>query len=248
MTITKDQMNTKLTALIAQREVWEAGTYKQANAELYAILEQCGVIYAALKEDKKSARAFSALADDQGVIFNKGTSLALKIVRLVFGKQGHREFAYTRVIKLWFEERTEGQTLTNFVIEHGGIENVRRNVGKASSDKLTADDYRAIAEEAFAEGEALATLSIEKYMLADTENDSDYLVAIVRCDGNGIGEVLYGSNKRSLVSNALAVMGKELGDLQEQDTSKDEIAEKRKRKTENIKKYFANLRMQKTAA
>ena len=145
-TITKTQLNNTLNALIAQRELWQNGTYAKANAELCAILEKCGEIYAALKADKKNARAFNAIADELGVAFNKGTSLALKIVRIVFGAQTNREFAYARVIKVWFAERADEQTLTNFVIEHGGVENVRRKVGNTTASKLSAEDYKDIAE------------------------------------------------------------------------------------------------------
>jgi hypothetical protein len=118
----KTQLYKTLNTLIAQREVWEDGVYKQANAEMYAILEKCAEIYAALKEEKKNARAFNAIAEEQGINFNKGTSLALKIVRFVFGAQRNREFAYASVIKIWYDEREEAQTLTNYVIEQGGVE------------------------------------------------------------------------------------------------------------------------------
>ncbi|PWG15642.1 hypothetical protein [Salibaculum griseiflavum] len=74
----KTKLHDTLTTLVAQREHWENGVYKQANAELYAILEQCAGIYAQLKEDKAHARAFNALAEELGITFNKGTSLALR--------------------------------------------------------------------------------------------------------------------------------------------------------------------------
>ena len=67
----KNELKATLNTLIAQREVWEDGVYKQANAELCAILEKCGEIYTALREDKKNARAFNAIAEEQGVNFNK---------------------------------------------------------------------------------------------------------------------------------------------------------------------------------
>jgi len=79
----KMELNATLVTLIAQREHWENGVYKQANAELYAILEQCACIYVQLKKDKANARAFAALAEELDIKFNKGTSMALKIVRVV---------------------------------------------------------------------------------------------------------------------------------------------------------------------
>jgi len=202
MTNFKTELNTTLATLTAQREAWENGSYKQANAELYAILEKCAGIYAQLKEDKAHARTFNALADELGIKFNTGTSLALKIVRVVFGQERNREYAYARVLKLWFGERSEAQTLTNFVIEHGGIENVRRAANGKQANKLTADDYREIAANALTGEHALATFGLQDYMLRDEENDTDYVVALVRCDGTGNGKIVFGSNKRALVFNA----------------------------------------------
>lgn len=234
----KTELNNTLNALIAQRELWEYGTYKQANTELYAILEQCGEMFAALREDKKNARAFNAIAEEQGIAFNKGTSLALKIVRVVFDAQTNREFAYARVIKVWFDERTDEQTLTNYVIEHGGVENVRRTASNNAKTKLSADDYRDIAEDALVSAHALATLDVQGYMLSDAENDSDYVVALVRCDNDGNGEVVYGSNKRALVNNALAVAGKELDSLQEQAESEDTLEDVKQKKAKNMKLFL----------
>lgn len=244
----KIELSTTLTTLIAQREHWENGTYKQANAELYAILEQCAGIYAQLKDDKAKARAFNALSEELNIRFNKGTSLALKIVRVVFGQEKGREHAYASVLKLWYVERTEQQTLTNFVIERGGIENVRRNAASTKTNKLTADDYKDIAANALTGDFALATFSIENYMLNDDENDTDYMVALVHCDAKGTGRIVYGSNKRALVHNALAVIGKEIDEQQNKAESKETLAEAKQRKAINVQKFVERMLTNKTAA
>lgn len=248
MTNFKTELNTTLATLTAQREAWENGSYKEANAELYAILEKCAGIYAQLKGDKAHARTFNAVADELGVNFNKGTSLALKIVRVVFGQERNREHAYARVLKLWFEERSEAQTLTNFVIEHGGIENVRRAASSKQTNKLTADDYKEIAENALTGEHAIATFGLQDYMLRDEENDTDYVVALVRCDGTGNGKIVFGSNKRALVFNALAVMGKELDDLQKRTDSKDTLDAVKQRKTVDMQQFVARTLANKVAA
>ena len=105
MTHFNTELADSITTLISQREVWENGLYKQANAELYSILEKCSIIYAELRNDKSNLNAFKAIANELGINFGKGTSLALKIVRIVFGRQSNREFAYARVIKIGFEQK-----------------------------------------------------------------------------------------------------------------------------------------------
>ena len=85
-------------------------------------------------------------------------------------------------------------------------------------------------------------------MLSDSENDTDYVVALVHCDGTGNGKIVYGSNKRALVDNALAVMGKELDDLQTKTDSKDTLDDVKQRKTADVKQFAARVLASKTAA
>jgi len=239
MSNVKIELNNKLTALIEQRKVWEDGVYKQANAELYKILENCAGIYAKLKEDKAQARAFNAVAEELGIKFNKGTSLALKIVRVVFGQGRNREHAYASVLKLWFEERDDAQTLTNFVIERGGIENIRRSASSLKVTKYTAEDYRDIADSALSGQRGIQSFTIKDYMLSDSENDTDYLVALVRYDSAGVGYIIYGSNKKALVNAALATAGKELDTRMKQSTQLQSKDEQKKLTANDIGKFIS---------
>lgn len=235
----KTDLHTTLNDLIQRRAAWEDGVYNQANTELYAILQQCAKVFADCRDDKKTARSFNAVVEALGIKFNKGTSMALKVVRVVFGQQNQREFAYARVLKLWHEEGGEGQTLTNYVIEKGGIENVRRNEGKKATPTLSADDYKEIAANTMAETSELASFPVAKHMLRDEDNTTDYMVALVVCDANGTGKVIYGSNRRSLVDAALAVIGKEINELQQEEDGADLRNAKLQQTTQNLKRFIA---------
>lgn len=248
MTTTKEKLFKAIDDLIQRRTVWEDGTYKQANQQLYSILEQCAVMYAECREDKATARSFLAVAEELGIAFNKGTSMALKIVRVVFGQERQREFAYSRVLKLWYAEHSEGQTLTNYVIEKGGLENVRRNEGKKATPALKNEDYRKIAATTMSETPALASFPVAEYMLRDEDNVSDYMVALVFRDANGTGKVVYGSNRSSLVDAALAVMGKEINELQLEHENTDLLDVARKQTADNIKNFFAKQAVHQRAA
>lgn len=244
----KMELNAALAQLIAQREQWEHGVYKQANTELYAILEQCAEIYARLKNDKAHARMFNAVTHELDIKFNKGTSLALKIVRVVFGQESNREFAYARVLKTWFDQSDPEQTLTSFVIECGGIENVRRGKSSKAPNKLSAADYRDIAASALTGDHSLGSFALQNYMLSDSENDTDYLVALVHSDGNGSGKIVYGSNQRALVNTVLSVVGKELDERQKHIESKTTLHEVKQRKVEDMKEFVARTISGKAAA
>jgi hypothetical protein len=78
-------------------------------------------------------------------------------------------------------------------------------------------------------------------MLGDENNDTDYMVALVRYDENGVGSVLAGSNKRALVSNTLAALGKQIDDLQQAQKGTDTQADKREQAAENMKHFLAGL-------
>ena len=244
----KTQLSSTLNSLISRRETWESGVYKQANAELYEILTKCGEVYAELKEDTPSLRAFKALVDDQGIQFNRGTSLALKIVRLVFGAQTNREFAYARVIKLWFDQREDGQSLSSFVIEQGGVENVRRRAGSASAHKLTPDDYREIATDVFSQGKEISSFPLNDSMLVDEDNDTDFMVVLVHNSGQGIGRVVAGTNKRSLVNSALAVMGKQVHSQEKQEQSLLDHRSHKQAVASNIQRFLADQHRELAAA
>lgn len=233
----KTELTNTFNTLIAQRETWENGSYKKANDDLYAILDQCGAIYASVRDNKDNAHTLNAVADELGVAFTKGTSAALKVVRVVFGKQGNREFAYARVLRVWFDERDADQTVTNFLIERGGIESVRR-ASKSKAPDLSSDDYRDIAATALVYSKALTTLTLANAMITDDKNDTGYIVALVR-NNNGVGEVLYATNKASLVNTALAVTGKELDELQKKAGSTTAAAEKRNATLDNVKQFLA---------
>jgi hypothetical protein len=228
-----------LEELHAQRSAWEEGTYKRSNDELYAILEECGRIFAELRESKARVRVFNAAIDEMEVTFNTRTSMALKIVRVVFGQQTRREYAYANVLKVWFKERDAEQTVTNFLLERGGVENVRRSAARGNKHKLTADDYREIATNALQGSVTFGTFDLQNDMLRDNENDTDYAVALVKCDARGEAAIVYSSNKRTLVDNALAVIGKELEERQREAESRETLSDVKQRKAESIKEFIA---------
>ena len=66
------------------------------------------------------------------------TSLATKIVRLIFGDCGKRAYTYAKVITVAAVDKPSTQSLHTFIANAGGIEEVRRN----SLDKVNASVQR----------------------------------------------------------------------------------------------------------
>ena len=61
----------------------------------------------------------------------------------------------------------------------------------------------------------------------------------MHCDSAGKGKIVYGSNKRGLVNNALAVIGKDIDDLQKQAASKETLDDIKVQKTADMKQFIA---------
>ncbi len=100
--------------------VWEEGTLRAANDELYAILEGVYALYAELKAEVGKRRAFAALLTDLEIKTQANTSLALKVIRYVFAGQGRREEAYARVVAIAHDMKGPDQSFTSYVQECGG--------------------------------------------------------------------------------------------------------------------------------
>ena len=84
---------------IAQaRAVWEEGTLKSANNRLYAILERCFAVFTEMKEDTAKRRVLNALLTDRSMKPRANTSLGLKVIRFVFGREGSEKSQRRRLI------------------------------------------------------------------------------------------------------------------------------------------------------
>ena len=93
-------ISNQLTSLSSQRSTWEAGSYKQSNDELYAILDGCHRLLGELRASTKSRKQLNAALEQAGFPVQSNTSLELKVVRAVFGTDGHRAFGYVRVLQV----------------------------------------------------------------------------------------------------------------------------------------------------
>jgi hypothetical protein len=140
--------------LIAQREKWETGTYAASNAELYAVLGNTLDLFLKVRKDLGLSRAVTSLMDTYGVQYNSATSLALKIVRLVFVGKGrekkieNRAYTYARVLTVAAEAGINGEQLPQFITDNHGIDEIRRQDKDGETDAQKAKRARDYAEAA----------------------------------------------------------------------------------------------------
>ena len=138
-------LEAELDKISEARVLWEEGTLKSANAELYAILDRCFAVFTEMKEDTAKRRVLNGLLTDRSMKPRTSTSLGLKVIRYVFGKEGNREQAYAKVLSIVYDLKPQDQSFTAYIEQCGGVEEVRRESTVKDGKAMSADDYKQIA-------------------------------------------------------------------------------------------------------
>lgn len=161
----------QLDALSTKRQAWELTDFKKANEGLYSLLSECLDVFHsqfvnASEEDRKSLRASLAeLSKVKGIRVVKTTTTLTMFVRFVFGSDRKRAHGYSYVLKAAISRGIEAANLPAWIVEQGGIEEVKRQMVQ-SEDSIKrkqdiADATVAVqAEMEVAEISPLATVQI----------------------------------------------------------------------------------------
>ncbi|WP_324073445.1 MAG: hypothetical protein RSE14_10495 [Erythrobacter sp.] len=220
-TVTAETLSTVADNLIAQREVWQKGSYATSNAELYKLLGGCLDLYNVIKHDPSLAKGLNAYLRLLGVDFTENTSLELRLARLVFATPGaeqkikNRVNAYARVIKVAAAHGQTSATISQFIVANHGIEEIRRSGVKAGQDspaKIKSRN-RDVAETQFADPTLpalFAGFAIPEQLMP--EAGQRYSVALVRRNPDGTGSIVFGTGNTAVVNTVLAAGGKGLVD------------------------------------
>lgn len=201
-----------IDALTEQRRRWEEGTYAASNEELYALLGNTLDLFIKVRADVGLAKAVSSLMDTYKLTYNSSTTLSVKIVRLIFegkereGKLKQRAYSYARVLTVAAENSIVGDTLAKFIIEHNGIEEIRR-VGKTGqSDAVKAKQNRDHAEAVLVKEEPIEAVPMNEQL--QPKDGSLYSLALVRKNSDGSGSIVFGTNNPAAVNTVLSIAGK----------------------------------------
>jgi hypothetical protein len=213
---TKFQLSQAVNALIAQRKKWEEGTYAASNAELYKLLGDTLELFLAIRKDVGLSRAVTDLLDTYGVQHNSSTSLALKIVRLVFVGKGRetkiakRAFTYARVLTVAAEAGVTGDKLPQFITDNHGIDEIRRQSTPGDSEADKAKRAREYAQAKLVAQAGIAPVS----MIDDLQpvDGAQYSLALIRKNEDGTGSIVFGTNNVAAVNTVLTIAGKALKD------------------------------------
>lgn len=134
--------------LKARRENWEMHQLRASNDVLYGILGDCYAIYVRTQKNDALREKFLKAYDAKYGKCKANTSIATKIVWAVFGKHlEQRAFNYSNVLRTVYQNLKDepGKTFREYVIEVGGIEEIRRNGGNTDAVKAKREAERQTA-------------------------------------------------------------------------------------------------------
>lgn len=235
-------LEAELDKISEARVVWEEGSLKSANAELYGILERCFAVFTEMKDDTAKRRVLNGLLTDRNMKPRTSTSLGLKVIRYVFGKEGNREQSYARVLSIVYDLKPADQSFTAYIEQCGGVEEVRRDSQVKDGKAMTAEDYKQIAVAGLNMARIpVASFDLPEFIQPNSEYDEDYVVGLIRCNPDGTGDLLFGNNDAKVIDTVLVASGKYL-DQKAQDAQKGlEVADLAKRRAEDVKSFAPKL-------
>ena len=208
-TMTPDQLVQQIDALSSARTAWENGTYKASNDELYALLDRCRVLLLEVQADRQLSMQIGKLIAERGLGGRSNTSLAVKIVRLVFGDCGKRAFIYAKVITVAAIEMRPNQSMATFITDGRGVENISRNNPIAAANPASRQDNINLAATELSSAKAIAPLpAVAKGIPCDKDADGYFALALIRRDKDGTDKVVFRINNMTVVNSALAAAGK----------------------------------------
>ncbi len=206
---TKATIKSATTALTAQQHydamlkiatkaaTWNSTSYKKATDELFALLSDC---YASVADIRKQGtamvRELNKVLTANGIVFNDGTSLETRVVRVVFGNIGKRAHIYARVLRNAHEQSVKPTNLTKWLVEQGGVEAVRRQHKVLTPTEVKAQRVKTAEK-------ALPLVKAKQLSNAPKLDGSDYVLALVQ-HTNGKQRIVGFCESVALVKQALA--------------------------------------------
>ena len=242
---TKFELSNVVEALIAQREKWETGTYAASNAELYTLLGNTLDLFLKVRKNVGLSRAVSDLMDTYGVQYNSATSLALKIVRLVFVGKGreakiaNRAYTYARVLTVAAAEGVTGEQLPKFIADRHGIDEIRRQNSTGETAAQKAQRARDYAATAFATQQQIASIELTDEL--QPVDGAQFSLALVRKNEDGTGSIVFGTNNVAAVNAVLAIAGKDLREEAANAAEANVAKQDAEHRAENVERLAAEL-------
>lgn len=188
---------------IAQRvHEWHSTSYKKATDELYVLLSDCYKSTMDIRSASMSVmKQLNKLLKEKKLMFNDGTRLETKVVRVVFGDIGKRAHIYARVLVNAREQHVKNSEFFTWLTAQGGVEAVRKQYKGLSPSQLRAQRIEKAEN-------SLPRVSAKQLSNAPKVDGSDYVLALVQ-HTNGKQRIVGFCENLTLVKQVLARLADE---------------------------------------
>lgn len=201
---TFEQLTAMCDRLSDRCKQWEDNQQRASNDVLYGLLEDCLNLYKDTQAFKDVRKNFLKLYDSKFAKAKDGTSIMTKIVRITFGtNQKNRNYGYARVLTIADKEMKPAQTLRQFIVSAGGIEEIRRaGTGQSATQRLEAIEA---AKNALEDIKALsASIQVDLSSVgSEKNNDHNYRAALIRQAADNTFSVVMVSKREVMVTSLL---------------------------------------------
>lgn len=197
---------------IQNRITWEEGTFASSNSELYAILADCLDLFQKAANSAELVDGIDTLMKKLNLKCTNRTSLAVKIVRLIFAteqtqdKIKYRLYGYANALECAHAANVTKYDFADFVIRNGGIDELRR----AKSSNSSSDRERSIelAKKHLRLNSTGLIASLPKFPDALKPKAGKFFsVALITAGPDGTANIVHASHSESLIASALAEAG-----------------------------------------
>jgi hypothetical protein len=183
---------------IAQRvNEWHSTSYKKATDELYMLLSDCYKSTMDIRSASMSVmKQLNKLLKEKKLVFNDGTRLETKVVRVVFGDIGKRAHIYARVLVNAHEQSVQAADFITWLIAQGGVEAVRKQHKGLSPSQVKAQRVEKAER-------SLPRVKAKLLSNAPKVDGSDYVLALVQ-HTNGKQRIVGFCDSVTLIKEAMS--------------------------------------------
>ena len=186
-----------LCAIAVRATDWNETAYKTATEQLFALLAECYAETANIRAASVTVmRNLNKLLKAKRLVFNDGTRLETKVVRVVFGNIGKRAHIYARVLVTAREQSVKPPAFVEWLVGQGGVEAVRKQHKGLSPSQVKAQRVEAAEK-------ALPIVKAKQLTDAPKVDGSDYVLALVE-HTSGKQRIVGFCESLSLVKQVLA--------------------------------------------
>ena len=110
------------------------------------------------------------------------------------------------------------------------------------SSAMSKDDYKKLALEGLQEVQVgVTTFDLPSFIQPNTDYEEDYAVALVRCNDNGTGTVVYGCNEAGIIDAVLVSSGKDLDLRAQESLAKLEACDLAAKRSRDVREFAAKM-------